>query len=258
MTFTPHVSQLRKKGVTYLSSISPSKRCVTALSIAEKFFDKENFVPGFPDLLVVTNNKALQHKRFSKKFHVKVCSPNRIPKKIEPDLVWVDDLPSIITQIICNKFSCPKILTYKPELRKGMHILVDSREQAPLFIGNEFKRATLFVGDYTTEKLLDKFHIERKSPADLYSTITRGHRRFRDELIRAEANNIKLVLVVECRKKAFVNKEFDRGGKLKLSSTHIERIVNTIEKKYKLPVYWCASRNAAKAKVIKLLKEHES
>lgn len=259
MTFTPHLSQLKRNGVTYLAGVTPSKRLVTALTLAKKFFERNNFVPGFPDFLIITTEDKLakvRSKSTKLPFTVWVNSENDTilsPIKKKPDLVWIDDIEPQLSKKLVIKFAhVPLILSHKPS-KNGLQILVDSREQSPLFIGNEFKRSTLYVGDYTTEKLLDKFHIERKSPQDLYGTITRGHRRFRDELLKASVNEIELVMVVECKKKIFINKEFKRGDVLKLTCDHIRKIIDTIEHKYKLPIYWCNNRDHCKKLVKKLL-----
>lgn len=60
-----------------------------------------------------------------------------------------------------------------------MTILVDTREQKPYW---DINRTTLIVGDYTTKKLKNIYHIERKSLQDLYGTLTSGNNRFKYEL----------------------------------------------------------------------------
>lgn len=256
MTFKSYLKELVKTGATYLASVTPSKRKALALRIAEEYFEQSDFVPGFPDLLIVTSKS----QRYYGENHIrKVCSSTTLPSvRYKPDLLWVDDLPSKEVTKITKRYSgIPTIYSGCKPSKNGFEILVDTREQRPLFKGNEFKRHALYVGDYTTTKLIDRFHIERKSPEDLYGTITSGHYRFRNELLRADQNDIKLVMVVESRKKDFVKKLFDRRKITKLSSEHIEKIINTVEKKYGLEIVWCSSREAAKRYTIKRLKQEQ-
>lgn len=133
--------------------------------------------------------------------------------------------------------------------------LVDTREQKPLFKGTRIK---LNVGDYTTRSLRHFFCIERKSPHDLYQTITRNHSRFKAEILRAQAHKITLVVVVECRQKQFVTKAFDSAGRLQYPSTGLERIINTLAQRYDLEFVWCLNRKACQRYVADRLKKEEA
>jgi ERCC4-type nuclease len=135
-----------------------------------------------------------------------------------------------------------------------MKLIVDTREQKPLF-ENELKQG-LLVGDYTTSRLFNKYHIERKSLSDLYGTMTKGNVRFHNCIIRANANGIRLVMVVEGSKRNFRAKKFPQGNLRKISGETLIKIVETFERKYLL-VYWCANRRAAKILILKLLREEE-
>jgi len=138
-----------------------------------------------------------------------------------------------------------------------MDIIVDTREQKPLWTKGCI-RYKLTVGDYSTLKLRESFCIERKSLPDLYSTITKGHVRFRHELIRAEVYNISLVLVVEGARKNFISKKFPGGSMRKISGETLNKIVTTVEERYGLTIHWCATRAQARNKIIHLLREAES
>ena len=86
-----------------------------------------------------------------------------------------------------------------------MIIQIDSREQAPLnfkVAGNISKVETmgLLFGDY--QAMLEDgtpipIAFERKSCADLYSTLTHGHDRFKRELERAKKHAFQLYLIIE-------------------------------------------------------------
>lgn len=135
-------------------------------------------------------------------------------------------------------------------------LIIDTREQKPLW-KNSCEKSCLKVGDYTTIKLIQKFVVERKSPQDLYQTITRGHERFKREIKRAIDLNIKMVVFVECTKKIFVDKKWSGGFKRKFPSSGLERIVNTLSIRYDLEFVWCNSRAVMKRKVIQRLKQEE-
>jgi len=135
-------------------------------------------------------------------------------------------------------------------------IIVDTREQLPLFKRSVI-RYKLNVGDYSTKNLMSRFSIERKSPADLYSTITKGNVRFKNELIRARDNNIKLVVYVESTRKKFIAKEFPGGSTRKYPSTGLDKIINTFQERYKLEFVWCVSREVCRRKVAERLELEE-
>ncbi|HKC04603.1 MAG TPA: ERCC4 domain-containing protein [Patescibacteria group bacterium] len=121
-----------------------------------------------------------------------------------------------------------------------MKILVDTREQKPLF--PKAQRKTLNVGDYTTEKLKTKFVIERKSLSDLYGTLTKGNTRFKYELFRAAFHHIQIEVFIEGTHDDFINKRFPKGEDRKFSKEGLERLVKTFERKYYLKFVWCKSR----------------
>lgn len=133
-----------------------------------------------------------------------------------------------------------------------MDIIVDTREQLPLFTRNCI-RYKLLVGDYSTVALRNSYCIERKSLQDLYGTITKGHVRFRNEIIRASVNNITLVLVIEGSRKKFINKKFPGGSARKTSGETLDKIMTTVEKRYNIEVIWCSSRTIARRCIVKLL-----
>jgi ERCC4-type nuclease len=134
-----------------------------------------------------------------------------------------------------------------------MQILTDTREQLPYWPN----KVTLIVGDYTTKKLFNKFHIERKSLADLYGTLTKGNNRFKYELFRAAYNNIELEVYVEGTLKDFINKKFPKGSERKFSSDGLERLITTFERKYHLKFVWHKNRSICQKQVEMRLLEME-
>jgi len=134
-----------------------------------------------------------------------------------------------------------------------MVIITDTREQLPYW---SEQKSTLLVGDYTTKKLLNKFHIERKSLADLYGTLTSGNNRFKYELFRAAYFHIHLEVYVEGTLANFINKRFPKGSERKFTTEGLNRLVSTFEKKYHLKFHWCGNRAKAQNLVrMRLLAE---
>ena len=85
-----------------------------------------------------------------------------------------------------------------------MKILVDTREQVPLEFDHPYitsvERATLSVGDYMV-RFEDGYSppicFERKSIADLFGTMGKGYKRFKREMMRAQEQEVKLIVIVE-------------------------------------------------------------
>lgn len=84
-----------------------------------------------------------------------------------------------------------------------MIILCDTREQLPLNFPfqevEEIRRTKLEVGDYSA--IFGEYQVpvcfERKSIGDVFGTLTSGYERFKEEILRAKANNITLILIIE-------------------------------------------------------------
>jgi DNA excision repair protein ERCC-4 len=136
-----------------------------------------------------------------------------------------------------------------------MKVIIDTREQLPLFNRGEYKK--LEVGDYTTDKLLNKFHIERKSLSDLYGTLTKGNNRFKYELFRAAYHHINIECFVEGTREDFINKRFPKGQDRKFSKEGLDRLISTFEKKYFLKFVWCKNRQDCAKKTALRLEEME-
>ncbi len=134
-----------------------------------------------------------------------------------------------------------------------MRVIIDTREQKPLMFDKSIKQ-TLLVGDYTTAKHLNKLHIERKSPGDLYGTLLAGHVRFRKEVKRAIANDIILIVIVECSASDFYDKKWPGAKYCKVPSKTLNNIIRSMTIKYKLKFIWCKDRDAMTKRIIKLLK----
>lgn len=135
-----------------------------------------------------------------------------------------------------------------------MTIITDSREQLPYW---KNKIQKLEVGDYTTTKLLNVFHVERKSLQDLYGTLVQGNSRFRYELWRAAFFQIKLEVFVEGSLDDFINKRFPYGKDRKFSTHGLNQLITTFTRKYHLAFYWHENRKTCLKAVEKRLLQYE-
>lgn len=131
-------------------------------------------------------------------------------------------------------------------------IIVDTREQKPIWNPTSKNVICLKLdeGDYTTTSLLNLAHIERKSGSDLYGSIIQGHERFRNEILRANAKQLKLAIFVECSLDNFIHKNFAYGKHLKTPPSILEQIINTISTKYAISFIFCKNRKEFKSQAL--------
>lgn len=131
-------------------------------------------------------------------------------------------------------------------------IIVDTREQKPLWDPAFFKviRQKLDEGDYTTEELFNKAHIERKSPIDLYGSLIQGHKRFAAEIQRAIEKDLSFAVFVECSEKRFISKRFKGGARLGVPCDTLAKIVKTFKSRYPIQFVWCRNREDMRMKMI--------
>lgn len=85
-----------------------------------------------------------------------------------------------------------------------MKILIDSREQMPLFFDNYYVEGTeviaLPIGDYSCEYKQGfqcPIVFERKTLDDLFLTMSQNYERFRREIEKAKELDIKVIIVIE-------------------------------------------------------------
>ena len=137
---------------------------------------------------------------------------------------------------------------------KDYIILVDTREQKKLWNEklNEVRLKKLDAGDYSiswdNRDFDDKIAIERKSLADITSTLTSGHTRFKKEIERAKKLDY-FAVVVECDYSTFL-KGYYRSS---VAGYIVAKIAHTLEIKYGIPFHFCNSRTEAKALIRGLL-----
>ena len=130
-------------------------------------------------------------------------------------------------------------------------IIMDTREQRPLWDPVRFKvkKQKLDEGDYTTEELLNKAHIERKSGIDLYGSLIQNHNRFVAEIQRAIEKNLSFAVFIECTEKVFVEMEFEGAERLKVKPEVLAKIVKTFMSRYPIEFVWCKGRDDLRDKM---------
>lgn len=139
-------------------------------------------------------------------------------------------------------------------------IIIDTREQLPLWDDINFKviRKKLDEGDYTTEKLYNIAHIERKSPMDFYGSLIQGHKRFSREIQRAIEKDLSFAIFVECTEKKFTSMRFKGAYRLKTKPSTLKKIVDTFQERYPIRIVWCKNREDMKVQMcLWFLKEEE-
>lgn len=125
-------------------------------------------------------------------------------------------------------------------------LVTDTREQTPL----PFKKTVvkkLDFGDYGCEVNGELLPVvfERKNPADLLSTITSGHDRFKREMIRANEAGFKFIMLIECSYTDFTEKKFAGAYHHKLRPDIFIKILHTMIIRYNLEFVFCKDRSEA-------------
>ncbi len=130
-------------------------------------------------------------------------------------------------------------------------LIIDTREQLPLWDPITFNviRKKLDEGDYTTEKLFNKAHAERKSPMDMYGSLIQGHNRFLREIQRAIEKDLSFAIFVECTEKRFTSMIFKGAYRLKTKPSTLKKIVDTFQERYPIRIIWCKNREDMKVQM---------
>ena len=130
-------------------------------------------------------------------------------------------------------------------------IIIDTREQKPLWDPKKFRVLVqkLGEGDYTTQKLLNKAHAERKSGIDLYGSLIQNHKRFSAEIQRAIEKDLSFAVFVECTEEEFVKKKFYGGYRLQTKTKVLRKIVDTFTSRYPIEFIWCNDREDLRQKM---------
>lgn len=127
-----------------------------------------------------------------------------------------------------------------------MKIIVDTREQKPLEFPFEFVTGTIIaklsVGDYSCQfedGYTPPVSFERKSVSDLFGTMGRGYKRFKQEIERAKSRDIRLILIIEDMFSK-VEKGLDRS---ELAGETVIRKLMTLWVKHNIYPVFCKNRD---------------
>jgi len=127
----------------------------------------------------------------------------------------------------------------------AFRIIVDSREQEPWGFTCPAVTRKLDAGDYSVEGLEDQVAVERKSLADFVRTVIHERRRFARELEKLAGYRAACVVI-----EADLDKVLRRKHPEELRSVSAGAVLGAalwITLRYGVPVFWCGSRQAAKA-----------
>lgn len=131
-----------------------------------------------------------------------------------------------------------------------MNIIIDTREQKPLiFKGKQVERVfkrKLEFGDYSLEGFEDDIAVERKSAADLFGTLGKGHKRFKRELQRAKDAGVShFVILVESPFMDIYLKKFENAHFTGMMGHVIVKICFTLKMRYGIDVVFVNNRKEA-------------
>lgn len=119
-------------------------------------------------------------------------------------------------------------------------------------IGQKYIRSKLFVGDYSR---LDNQTVCIDTKKDLLEVANnicgKSHDRFRNELIRAKENGIKLIVLIESN----ITRESAWGWKSRytqVTGATLMKAMMSMEERYGVEFIFCTKANAPK-KIIELL-----
>lgn len=137
-----------------------------------------------------------------------------------------------------------------------MIILQDTREQKPYWRNkkNEIETKTLKTGDYSIKGMETRIAIERKSMADLFGTLGKGHKRFKREISRGLEMDY-FGIYIEGTEEKIRNKDFPGSYYSKMRGFVILKILKTIETRYGVDVVYCDNRNGCKKAIKKKFKD---
>jgi len=139
-----------------------------------------------------------------------------------------------------------------------MIIIIDTREQLPLsFTGHETFSRKLDEGDYNTTDLEDKIVIERKSPQDLYQSITSDHQRFKREIKRAIEKKKKFYIFIEGTLEDFYWLRWAKRD-INMKPGTLYKIILTMKERYGLIFVECITREIMVTKIIETIEKERT
>lgn len=121
-------------------------------------------------------------------------------------------------------------------------------------VGVKVVRSKLFVGDYTLLNKQDVCVDVKQNCLELFSCLTKEHERFKRELVRAQENEIKLIILTEEQLAGWVSpvwnsntKSHKAGEPMSKTNPHtIKKIISTMENKYGVEFMFCNKSETGK------------
>ena len=124
-------------------------------------------------------------------------------------------------------------------------IAIDTREQEPWAFPCAMVRKKLDAGDYSVEGLEGQVAVERKSLADFVHTVIHEFPRFAVELDKLGQLTAACVVVEADLDRVLRGLESDSLRAVRPESVLGAAVHITL--RYRVPVFWCGSRQAARA-----------
>ena len=127
----------------------------------------------------------------------------------------------------------------------NFRIVIDTREQAPYGFDCQTVRHKLEAGDYSVAGLGSAVAVERKSLSDFASTVIHDFARFARELEKLSEFQAACIVVEADLDEVLRGRE---AQKLRgVSPASLLGAAVHISQRYGVPVFWCGSRQAARA-----------
>jgi len=123
------------------------------------------------------------------------------------------------------------------------HIIVDTREQAEYSFACPVVRRKLDAGDYSVQGFEARVAVERKSLADFVHTVIHDFQRFAVELDKLSRMDAACVLVEADLDQVLRGLHAD--ALRSVSPQSLLGAATHISIRWRVPVYWCGSRQAA-------------
>lgn len=127
----------------------------------------------------------------------------------------------------------------------SFRIIVDTREQAEYTFDCSVLRRKLDAGDYSVQGYEHRVAVERKSLADFVHTVIHDFDRFAVELDKLAGMEAASV-VVEADLDAVLRGQHSETLR-SVAPTAILGVATHIGLRWRIPVFWCGSRQAARA-----------
>ena len=131
------------------------------------------------------------------------------------------------------------------ETHVDFSIIIDTREQAPYGFDCPTVSCMLKAGDYSVAGLTDVVAVERKSLADFASTVIHNFGRFASELEKLSRLKAACIVVEADLDSVLRGRTKDALGGI--SPTSLLGATVHISLRYGVGVFWCGSRQAARA-----------